>query len=397
MSARGIVIGLAWLVGVSTAVAMAWVTSDPLISEGPNPFSSAIAAVSIITVTVGWLLVDRRPGNRIGLFLAVGGTLLPLGFGAFGLGALRWLSHGQHDVLGGLAAAVGQSTVVLALFLTFPAATLVFPDGRLPGPRWRWPVWLVSGLVVVGTVLIAISPWADNDGLPDHPFPLPLPTAVSEAGVTMAGTGLIVGLLLAAGALLVRYRRSSGSERAQVKWLLAALAIAAVLFPLSWLTDLGPGDGVALDTVSVLALGLIPVAILVAVLRYRLYDIDRLISRTVSWAIVSALLVAVFIGLVVGLQTALSGVIGGSTLAVAASTLVAVALATPLRRRVQLGVDRRFDRGRYDGDRLSAAFAERVRGRMDLDAVSGELLETATRATHPSRAGIWLAADRGDP
>lgn len=395
MTVRGVAIGLAWFVGISAAVAMAWLTSDPLISEGPNPFSFAVAVVGGITVTVGWLLVDRRPGNRIGLFLAIGGTLLTIAFGSFGLGALRWLSHGQDDVVGGLAVVVGQSTVVLALYLTFPAATLLFPDGRLPGPRWRWPVRIVSGLVVLGTVLTAVSPWPPSDGLPDHPFPLPVPSTASEAATTIAATGLIIGLLLAAGAVLARYARSSGAERAQMKWLLAALAVSAVLFPLSWTNNLGPDDGLVLDVASVVALGLVPIAILVAVLRYHLYDIDRLVSRSVSWAIISGLLIGVFVSLVIGLQAVLSGVTQGSTVAVAASTLVAATMFMPLRRRVQTAVDRRFDRGRYDADRLSAMFAERVRGRMDLDAVSGELLATATRATHPSRAGIWLSADRG--
>jgi Kef-type K+ transport system membrane component KefB len=195
---------------------------------------------------------------------------------------------------------------------------------------------------------------------------------------------------MAALGILVRYRRSTGPERAQVKWLLAALGVGAVVFPVSWSTDLGPADGALVDVLSVLALGLVPIAILIAILRHRLYDIDRIVSRTVSWGIVSGVLGVLFGALVIGLQGALSGVTQGSTLAVAASTLVAFAAFQPLRRRVQEAVDRRFDRTRYDGARTAAAFAARIRDETDLRWLVGDLERTTVLSVQPGATTVWL-------
>jgi hypothetical protein len=133
-----------------------------------------------------------------------------------------------------------------------------------------------------------------------------------------------------------------------------------------------------------------PLAIGVAILRYRLYDIDRIVSRTLSWALISAVLLAVFGAVVVGLQAALTDVTQGETLAVAASTLVAFALFQPLRRRVQGAVDRRFDRARYDAERTAAAFAERLRDEVDLATLTGELQATVAAAVRPREAAVWL-------
>jgi hypothetical protein len=195
-------------------------------------------------------------------------------------------------------------------------------------------------------------------------------------------------------AILVRYRRSNGIERAQVKWLAAALIPAALFFPLSWATDIGPDDGGLIDVLSVVTMAFVPLSILVAILRYRLYDIDRLISRTVSWAVITGGLVAVFAGLVIGLQAVLDGVTQGGTVAVAISTLVAFALFQPLRRRVQHAVDRRFDRARYDGERTAEAFAQRLSAEIDLETLAGELRATASATVRPSTATIWLAERR---
>ena len=146
-----------------------------------------------------------------------------------------------------------------------------------------------------------------------------------------------------------------------------------------------------------LAYAAVPAAIAVAVLRYRLYEIDRIISRTLSWATVTGVLLVVFAGLVVGLQALLSGVTQGQTLAVAASTLAAFALFQPVRRRVQRAVDRRFDRARYDSERTAAAFAERLRTEVDLEAVAGDLTGSVERALRPSTLGLWLKARSGEP
>ncbi len=201
---------------------------------------------------------------------------------------------------------------------------------------------------------------------------------------------VLVGVGLAA--MLARARRATGLVRLQYRWLIAALVLivaSTVIWAVATFTLSMDSFGPAFVPV-LLAYAAVPSAIAVAVLRYRLYEIDRIISRTLSWATVTAVLVVVFAGLVVGLQAALTSVTQGQTLAVAASTLVAFALFQPVRRRVQRAVDRRFDRARYDSELTAAAFAERLRTEVDLEAVAGELTGSIERALRPSSLQLWL-------
>ena len=378
---------VAWTLAVAITLGMFRLTA----LLGPvEPFSFALVVLGLTTITVGLFLVARRPGNRIGLLLAIGATMLMAAFACFAIAALRWSSHGAGDLFGGLAVVAAQVLVVPALFLTFPAATILFPDGELPGPRWRWPFRAVAMVIVGSAVIMAVTPVAPSDGLPSHPMPLPLPAWWAELAGGAASVALIVSLLMAALAILVRYRRSNGVERAQVKWLLTALTVSAVLFPLSWTTSIGPGDGALVDAIAALSLTLVPCAIALAVLRYRLYDIDRLISRTLSWAIVSGLLVGVFVAGVIGLQSLLDGVTQGQTVAVAASTLAAFALFQPVRRWVQQVVDRRFDRARYDAERTAVDFAERLRHEVEIERVVADLGDTIGSSLRPSTLDLWL-------
>ena len=200
----------------------------------------------------------------------------------------------------------------------------------------------------------------------------------------------LIGLGLAGQ--VVRYRRGTEIERLQVRWLAAAVSVVLVGFIGLFLEQMirptsGPLASAVIAYAGILAM---PIAIGIAVLRYRLYELDRLISRTIGWALVTGILVAVFALLVVALQAALTPVTDESTLAVAASTLVAFALFQPLRRRVQRAVDRRFDRARYDGQRTTAVFADRVRNEVDLWTLRDALVGTAAGAVRPSGAGLWL-------
>ena len=171
--------------------------------------------------------------------------------------------------------------------------------------------------------------------------------------------------------------------------LAAALAIELSLFVASAAQTEASGIASVVSDLSNLGLTLIPIAIGVAILRYRLYDIDRLISRTISWALVTGVLVAAFVGLVIGLTTVLGSLAGGSTFAVAGSTLVVFALFQPLRRRIQVAVDRRFDRARYDARRTADAFAERLRNDVDLASVQGDLLGVVVGSLQPASVAIW--------
>jgi DNA integrity scanning protein DisA with diadenylate cyclase activity len=181
-------------------------------------------------------------------------------------------------------------------------------------------------------------------------------------------------------------------ERQQLKWLVASVPLAGILFPVSFLSELSG----LVDIASVAAVALIPGAIGLAVLRYRLYEIDRLVSRTLAWALVTGILVTVFALLVVGLQAVLAGLTQGQTLAVAASTLVAFALFQPLRARVQRAVDRRFNRTRVDTQRAIDGFGAHVRESIDLDDLNARLTAAITETVQPSRAGLWIRNVRRD-
>ena len=213
---------------------------------------------------------------------------------------------------------------------------------------------------------------------------IPATDVLYNAMLVLVGLGLV--------AMLARARGATGHVRLQYRWLIAALVLIVISTAVWAVATIGQGMdpfGVAFIPV-LLAYAAVPAAIAVAVLRYRLYEIDRIISRTLSWATVTGVLLVVFAGLVVGLQALLSGVTQGQTLAVAASTLVAFALFQPVRRRVQRAVDRRFDRARYDSERTAAAFAERLRTEVDLDAVAGDLTSSVDRALRPSTLRLWL-------
>jgi hypothetical protein len=191
--------------------------------------------------------------------------------------------------------------------------------------------------------------------------------------------------VLGVASVVTRYRRSVGVERQQLRWFVAAVALAVVPITIS---PLGGGPGAFLLAVS--GLMLVPASVWIAVTRYRLYEIDRLISRGLSWAVLSGLLLAVYAGAVLLLQTALGGVIQGQAVAVAGSTFLAAALFQPLRRRVQRAVDHRFNRAHYDAERTATDFAERLRDEVDVDHLRTTLAATAGGAVDPTRVGVWL-------
>jgi hypothetical protein len=380
-----------WLGLIAAAVGLVAVSLafDPAFAG----FTATLAAMAVLTGTVGLVIRLRRPDNRIGRLMAIGPLLMLTGFAGYGIGGARMLVAGDHDVLGGLAAAWGATAVLPGILLTFPVVVLLFPDGHLPGPRWRLALLPLLGLLGVGTVLTLVSPNPSPGQLPDNPLALPvLPVEAGGIATTLTTIALLGTVVLAIAAVAVRFRRSRGIERQQLKWLLGAVALAGVLFPVSFATDIGPAD--LIDIASIVAIALIPVSIGLAILRYRLYDIDRLVSRTVSWGAITVVLAAVFTAAVVGLQGALAGITGGSTLAVATSTLIAFALFQPIRRRVQDTVDRRFNRARYDGERLAGAFGEHVRNALDPVAASASLSETVRAAVAPTSVHVWLRPGR---
>jgi len=298
--------------------------------------------------------------------------------------AARPLAH----ELPGAAWAGWTLTVVLGieapLLFLIP---LLFPDGRPPSPRWRPVVWvaLLTGLVT--SVSSAISDVNFSSNFPRLRDPVTVVKPLGTAYNLATSIGLLV-FLAGAASMIVRFRRSGQEQRLQLKWFMYASAISAVI-----IFAVSQASNNPLPAFEIV-FPLIPAAVGIAILKYRLYDIDRIISRTLAYAIVTALL----IGLYAGLVLLATQVLGRHTPAtVAAATLAAAALFSPLRRRVQRMVDRRFNRVRYDADQMVAAFAAGLRGAADLDTVRTDLLAVVNRAVEPAHISVWIAASTPGP
>jgi hypothetical protein len=278
---------------------------------------------------------------------------------------------------------------------------LLFPDGHLPSPRWRWVAWLYGLLALPGIGSLALMPGAPPAGFSElGPIPNPLGWEAGREALTVvnATAQLVATALVAVAAvsIIVRLRRARGVQRQQLKWLAYAAVVLAGYYLLAYLYTRGTIRSLPTlvdAVVSGLSLVVVPAAIGVAVLRYRLYDIDRLINRTLVYGLLTVLL-----GLGYAAAVLLFGQLAGrdrSNLAVAAATLTVAALFQPARRRVQQAVDRRFNRRRYDAARTIQAFSARLRDEVDLDTLTGELLAVTDRTVEPTTASLWLRSSTG--
>jgi hypothetical protein len=382
-----------WAVSVAaTATEIGYTAVHPLPARLVNQSGSGLdGAVGIVFVTafatVGALLAWKRPGNPIGWLLSA------IALANAGAGQAVWLARFPRTLT--LADWLGWIWLLGLGLCVF--VVLLFPTGNLPSRRWR-PVAWAAGAGLAGWVLgNAFAPTIIS-ATPSTPNPVGLTGPAGDIFKIMAAGGavLIVATALAAVlSLAFRYRRARTAERAQLKWLVyAAALIVAVLLaevPAGQIAGGGSAANNLRNAMSIGAIALVPVAIGIAVLRYRLYDIDRVISRTVAYAIVTGLLVGVYAGLVL-LATPVFG--SRKPVTVAAATLAAAALFSPVRRRVQRGVDRRFNRARYDADKTVAAFAIRLKDAVDLDTVQADLASAVQQALEPAHVSIWLAERR---
>jgi hypothetical protein len=349
---------------------------------------AGFVAVSTSYVVVGLLLSGRRGAGRIAAVLLAGGALLAAT--PFGYSVGRELAFGAPaNPLANALFLIGPVVFGSAFSLILPGLALVFPTGKLPSRRWRLPIVLVSGAIGGGTTLELLRPGRITGAEGSrNPFGIDgIPAGLLDVALPMISVGIVGAMVLGLAAVLTRYRFGDVTSRQQLRWFVAAALLAAVPLPLTAISGEGGPFWGALACVGLL---LVPVAVGIAVTRHRLYEIDRLLSRTIGWALVTGLLVAVFAAMVVGLQAILVDVTQGQTLAVAASTLVAFALFQPVRRRVQSAVDRRFDRSRYDGERTAAAFAERLRNQIDLASLETDIGVTVTAALRPTSTGVWI-------
>jgi hypothetical protein len=393
----------AWLLGgMLLALAIAAVPLSRLAHQSLNASNGSVpvwidAAYGAVGLTVAW----RKPGNPLGWIFLLGGL-----FGALSEDASYYmvadyrLHHG--DLPFGWAAVLTQPGWA-PLIALLGIALLLFPDGRLPSRRWRWLLWTflgVAALWIGGTEVVSVGAIAGHH------------IRVDSGGNLLALSGNLTGpdawwgvvqavffplltlcWLLSVASQVVNYRRSTGDRRQQLKWLLtgAVATVACLIFNVALSGRSGVAD-LAHSAASIAGLLALPVSMSVAVFKYRLLDIDRILSRTLSYAIVTGLLVGVYAGLVL-LATRVLTV--HTPIAVAGATLAAAALFTPVRRRVQRAVDRRFNRARYDADRTLAAFTARLNEAIDLDAVRGDLAATVQAALEPMHVSVWMTG--GNP
>ena len=354
-----------------------------------------LLATALAFAVVGVLILRRQRRNAVGWILL--GTAISL---AIPQVATAYVTSAEYSPAGaypmpGVVGLVGNVGFGTAVWLTLGLLPLLFPDGRPLTPRWAWAVRFGAAGLVVWQVTRALDPGAiggDADAITPIANPIGIASAaafltpVSQLAVLAVLTTLIPGIV----SVVLRYRRGTVETRLQLRWFLAACVVMLLVTLLPFLQV--PLDLPALPTVAVMAAGysLAPIAIGLAVARYRLYDIDVLINRTLVYGATTAAIAAAFFGGIVVLQTLLAPFIAGSEIAVAGSTLASFALFQPLRRQIQHAVDRRFYRSRYDAARTVDDFSARLRDQVDLDAVRTDLVRTAGEAMQPIHASLWL-------
>jgi hypothetical protein len=350
--------------------------------------------VAVVFSTVGAVVASRRPDHPVGwLFCVIGlvGGIRHLGaeYATYSL----LVSHGSLP--GGAVAAWVSSWMWVPHVGLMVFLGLLFPNGLLPTARWRPFAWFVVVAILAGTVALALSP-GPLSGL----GPIQNPLDIEGVGriVDLAHALVWALVLVAAASLLLRLRHAKGVERQQIKWLAFAGAVAAIGGPLTYV---GGPEVISMWWIQRVGLALIvigfagvPIAMSVAILKYRLYDIDILINRTLVYGSLTATLVAFYFGGIVLLQRFFVALTGEkSTLAVVASTLAIAALFNPLRRRIQSFIDRRFYRRRYDARKTLEAFSAKLRDETDLDALSGDLVGVVRFTMQPAHVSLWLRPD----
>ena len=388
---------LAWSISaLAAAFAGLFLVLSALNSRDPEVITyeywGAEAVTAIVFPVVGALIVSHYPANALGwLFCLMG---FSSGLSVFASEYATYALMVEPGSLPGAAMAAWLgSWIGTPGFLSVALIPLLFPDGRPPSRRWRPLMWLAIGVIVAATVSIALMPGPLDARPPiQNPFGVAGARGVFEyllfAGAPILGLTLVVGVV----SLIVRYRRSRGTERQQLKW----FAYAATLTPLGLIgNSLFPDFAWLVGGVGV---ALMPLAIGVAILRYRLYEIDLIINRTLVYGSLTATLALLYFGSVTALQYLFSLLTGqGNTLAIVASTLAIAALFNPLRRRIQSFIDRRFYRRKYDARKTLEAFGSKLRDETDLEKLCEDLAEVVDETMQPSHISLWLSFPASSP
>lgn len=349
----------------------------------------------------GWLILQRQPRHVVGWLLLLAGAVSGV--------QLVSMEYAIASFYGGLDLPAASVMGWLNVWIWVPivamvgiGAVLYFPDGRLPSSRWRPAVWLTvlgSAATVIAAVADRTQVTVNMRGIPPpyDPAALGALAAIAPTLFSSVGFGSMSALALAAAvSVVLRFRRAHGAERQQIKWFAlaaAAIAVAATanVFaqPLFGLTDVSWEAKLAQYSL-IAAMSFVPVSIGIAIRRYRLYDIDLVINRTIVYGATTAVLGATFVAIVLLLQAPLRPLTGGNEIAVAASTMLTLAAFQPLRRRIQDAVDRRFYRSRYDASRTLDSFSSRLRDEVDIDSLRSDLLDVLGDTVRPVHASVWL-------
>lgn len=389
---------LLWLVAVSGIVivmTLAFVAPP----SGEADFSNTIGFTFFLvaSASIGALVASREPANPIGWIFCV---MALVGVAA---GFVTVLHEGAFDATtvreGGFVDWVGNWIWTLA-FAPVIFVLLLFPTGKPLSPRWRVVVWAVVLGMTAATLSYAFAPGIfDNSDEPiTNPYGIEALGGSLRALAGLGGALIVGGLAASMLSLVLRFRRATGVERQQLKWLAYAAGVVVITFvatlPVEATNQNDPRVTDLLNSIFIVVVTGVPLSVGVAILRYRLYDIDRIISRTVAYAVLTLVLAAGYLGGVLLVQSALP-VANNSPIVVAASTLAMVALFRPLKDRIQGFVDRRFNRRRYDAARTIDEFGTRLRSQTDLDDLSGDLVALVRDTMQPAHASLWLRPTEG--
>ena len=367
---------------VSVGLSVAAVGLAARNGEGPAELVANHHAIGIVTAigmaVLGALIADRKPRNPIGWLMSLSGLLL----GVFSFNQqYAPLAVAESLPLVGLSSWLATWTALPGIAITITSSLQLFPDGRLPSPRWRPVAWVSAAAAVVPAMVIAVRAWpVRGPELAALTFDHPAVTAVFGIGFPV----ILVLSVVSMAALVVRFRRSAGVERQQIKWFAYGAMVGIPLGLPAEVPFWGPILELVQPPLMFAGLG-------IGIFRYQLFDVDRIINRTVVYGLVTAVLGAVY-AVVVLVAGQLSGTVGGDlpSWAVAAATLAVAALFQPVRRRIQAVVDRRFNRRRYDADRTVEAFSAHLRDQVDLATLSAELVAVVDQTMQPTRTWLWL-------
>jgi hypothetical protein len=367
--------------------------SGPKVPGGGAPVAAFEASVLVALAVIGAVVASRQPRNAVGWVLCV----IPLSLGLLVLSAHLYWSLNLHghpaSTSAALLAWLASWVWIPAMLPTLTLFPLLFPTGRPLTPRWRWVLPVAAAAGVLQLLGEGFRPGRFQD------YPVVNPFSVGTLAQAAGGLGfalMAIATIASVVSLVIRFRRSHGDERAQLKWVASAAVVFVAIFILDGaFTERFIGEDVGFATL-LLGMLVISSAVAVAMLRYRLYDIDVVINRALVYGSLTATLAGVYLGSVLLLQLVLETVTQGSGLAVAVSTLATAALFRPARSRIQRTVDRRFFRHKYDAAVTLSAFGSRVRQQVDLNALTSELCAVVTKTMQPAHLSLWIRGSGAD-